>query len=64
MPERQQTISATVAWSYQLLDPSEQRVFRRLGTLPGRFSIEAAAAVSAVPTVLATTTRRSQPSPD
>jgi predicted ATPase/DNA-binding XRE family transcriptional regulator len=47
IPERQQTINATVAWSYQLLGPNEQRVFRRLGALPGRFSIEAAAAVLA-----------------
>jgi predicted ATPase/DNA-binding XRE family transcriptional regulator len=45
LPERQQTINATVAWSYQLLAPDEQRVFRRLGALPGRFPIEAAAAV-------------------
>jgi len=47
LPERQQTINATVAWSYQLLGQSEQRVFRRFGALPGRFSIEAAAAVLA-----------------
>jgi predicted ATPase/DNA-binding XRE family transcriptional regulator len=47
LPERQQTMSATVAWSYQLLGADEQRTFRRLGTLPGRFSIEAAAAVLA-----------------
>ena len=46
LPERQQTINATVAWSYQLLAPDEQRVFRRLGALPGRFPIEAAAAVA------------------
>ena len=45
LPARQQTISATVEWSYQLLDISEQRAFRRLGALPGRFPIEAAAAV-------------------
>lgn len=45
LPERQQTINATVAWSYQLLGPGEQRVFRRLGALPGRFSIDAAAVV-------------------
>ena len=45
LPERQQTMNATVAWSYQLLAPDEQRVFRRLGALPGRFPIEAAAAV-------------------
>jgi len=47
LPERQQTMNATVAWSYQLLSPDEQRVFRRLGVLPGRVPIEAAAAVMA-----------------
>jgi predicted ATPase/DNA-binding XRE family transcriptional regulator len=47
LPERQQTMNATVAWSYQLLGPDEQRAFRRFGVLPGRFSIEAAAAVLA-----------------
>jgi len=47
LPERQQTMNATVAWSYQLLGPTEQRAFRRLGALPGRFPIEAAAAVLA-----------------
>ena len=47
LPERQQTINATVAWSYQLLDPNEQRVFRRLGALLGRFSVDAAEAVVA-----------------
>ena len=29
--ERQQTMNATVAWSYRLLDANEQRMFRRLG---------------------------------
>ena len=47
LPERQQTMNATVAWSYQLLSPDEQRAFRRFGALPGRFSIDAAAAVLA-----------------
>jgi predicted ATPase/DNA-binding XRE family transcriptional regulator len=47
LPERQQTMSTTIAWSYQLLDSDERRAFRRLGALPGRFSIEAAAAVLA-----------------
>jgi predicted ATPase/DNA-binding XRE family transcriptional regulator len=49
LPERQQTMNATVAWSYQLLAPNEQRVFRRLGALPGLFPIDAAAAVLADP---------------
>ncbi|RPI55731.1 MAG: XRE family transcriptional regulator, partial [Acidobacteria bacterium] len=48
LPERQQTMNATVAWSYQLLGPDEQRGFRRLGVLPDRFPLEAAAAVIAV----------------
>jgi predicted ATPase len=45
LPERQQTMNATVAWSYELLAPDEQRAFRRFGALPFRFPIEAAAAV-------------------
>jgi len=47
LPERQRTMNATVAWSYQLLKPAEQRAFRRFGVLPGRFPIDAAAAVLA-----------------
>jgi predicted ATPase/DNA-binding XRE family transcriptional regulator len=47
LPERQQTMNATVAWSYQLLGPNERRAFRRFSALPGRFSMEAAAAVLA-----------------
>jgi predicted ATPase/transcriptional regulator with XRE-family HTH domain len=47
LPERQQTMNSTVAWSYQLLDRSEQHLFRRLGVIPARFSIDAAAAVLA-----------------
>jgi predicted ATPase/DNA-binding XRE family transcriptional regulator len=47
LPERQQTMNATVAWSYQLLDPDEQRAFRRFGALPGLFPTDAAAAVLA-----------------
>src|SRR6185312_16049222 len=47
LPERQRTMSTTVGWSYQLLRPDEQRAFRSFGALPGRFPIEAAAAVLA-----------------
>jgi predicted ATPase/DNA-binding XRE family transcriptional regulator len=47
LPERQQTMNATVAWSYQLLDEHERRAFRRLGALPGRFSFDAAGEVLA-----------------
>ena len=45
LPERQRTMNATIAWSYELLDASEQRLFRRLGALPGRFSMDAATEV-------------------
>jgi predicted ATPase/DNA-binding XRE family transcriptional regulator len=47
LPERQQTMNATVAWSYQLLNADEQRALRRFGALPGLFPIDAAAAVLA-----------------
>jgi non-specific serine/threonine protein kinase len=47
LPERQQTMNATVGWSYQLLDPEEQRAFRCFGALPGLFPIDAAAEVLA-----------------
>jgi predicted ATPase/DNA-binding XRE family transcriptional regulator len=47
LPERQQTMNATVGWSYQLLDQDEQRAFRRFAALPGPFPIDAAAEVLA-----------------
>ena len=47
LPERQQTMNAAVAWSYQLLSGAERRAFRRFGVLPGPFSLAAAAEVLA-----------------
>jgi predicted ATPase/class 3 adenylate cyclase len=44
-PERQRTLSATIEWSYDLLDPDEQQLFRRLGVFRGSFSLEAAEGV-------------------
>jgi len=46
LPERQQTMNAAVAWSYELLGEQDQRVFRRLGVLPARFPLDALAAVA------------------
>ena len=46
---RQQTMEATIAWSYRLLTPPEQMVFRALSLLSGQFTAEAAAAVTAMP---------------
>ncbi|HEX8769365.1 MAG TPA: hypothetical protein VF711_01210, partial [Acidimicrobiales bacterium] len=43
-PARHRSVRATVEWSYQLLDPEEQRAFRALAVFVGDF--DAAAAVS------------------
>jgi ATP/maltotriose-dependent transcriptional regulator MalT len=45
MPARQQTLTATISWSYDLLDPAEQRLFRRMSVFVGGFTFEAAEAV-------------------
>lgn len=45
-PERQQTLRATIDWSYELLDEDEQRVFACLAVFAGSFDIDAAEAVS------------------
>ena len=42
---RQQTLLATLEWSYAVLDEREQSVFNRLGLFAGTFSAEAVAAV-------------------
>ena len=44
-PARQQTMRATIAWSYDLLDENEQRDFRRLATFSGGCTIQAAETV-------------------
>ena len=45
-PARQRSLDAAVDWSYQLLPPPEQRVFRYLSVFPGPFSLDAAEAVA------------------
>jgi predicted ATPase/DNA-binding CsgD family transcriptional regulator len=45
-PERQRTLRATMAWSYDLLTLEEQTCFRRLAVFVGGFTLEAAAAVA------------------
>src|SRR5690606_9708016 len=45
LPSRQQTMRNTVAWSYDLLSPEEQRLFARLAIFSGGASAEATEAV-------------------
>src|SRR5262249_47531058 len=45
LPERHQTLRATLEWSLDLLSPEERVFFRRLGIFAGSFSEDAAAAV-------------------
>jgi len=40
LPERQQTLRDAIAWSYDLLPPSQQRLFRRLAVLAGGATID------------------------
>jgi predicted ATPase/DNA-binding CsgD family transcriptional regulator len=49
LPARQQTLRATVQWSYDLLTPQEQRTFRILSAFVGGCTLEAVAHVSGEP---------------
>ena len=44
---RQQTLTATIDWSYELLTEEEQRLFARLSVFSGGFTLDAAEAVCA-----------------
>jgi predicted ATPase len=46
LPERQRTMRATIAWSYDLLDEEERRVFSRLGPFHDGFLASSAEAVA------------------
>jgi predicted ATPase/class 3 adenylate cyclase len=45
LPARQQTLSAAIVWSYDLLTPGEQQFFRRMALFRGGATLEALGAV-------------------
>ncbi len=45
--DRQQTLEASLRWSYELLDEAGQRMLRRMSVFPSRFDLTGAAAVGA-----------------
>jgi predicted ATPase len=55
-PPRLRSMSDAIGWSYDLLTPTEQRLFRRLAVFVGGFGLEAAESVGAPPSVLDTLT--------
>src|SRR5215469_6548028 len=46
VPDRQQTMRATIAWSYHLLAPQEQRLFRFLSVFVGGCTLQAIEAIT------------------
>jgi predicted ATPase len=46
LPDRQRTLRGTIAWSYDLLPPEEQWVFRRLAVFVGGCTLEAAECIA------------------
>jgi tetratricopeptide (TPR) repeat protein len=49
LPQRQQTLRDTLAWSYDLLGETEQKLFARLGVFVGGFTLDAAEEVCEAP---------------
>ena len=45
LPARQRTLRHTLEWSYALLTPAEQRLFRRLAVFAGGWTLESAEAI-------------------
>ena len=47
LPQRHQTMTAAIAWSFDLLDPIERTVIERIGVFVGGFTIAAAQHIAA-----------------
>jgi tetratricopeptide (TPR) repeat protein len=47
LPARQQTLQATLDWSYELLEPAERELFARLAAFQGGCTVEAVEAIAA-----------------
>jgi len=64
LPNRQQTLHSTIAWSYDLLDAREQALLRRLSVFAGGCSLEAAEVVGGEGEENEPEPRRTPPSPE
>lgn len=51
LPERQRALHATIDWSYQLLDPDEQALFRSLAPFVGGVRVDSAISLWGSPSV-------------
>ena len=45
-PQRQKTLRDAIAWSYELLDADEQKLFRRLAVFVGGWTLDGAEAIA------------------
>jgi predicted ATPase/class 3 adenylate cyclase/Tfp pilus assembly protein PilF len=52
-PDRQQTLRTAIAWSYDLLPPAEQALYRRVAVFAGGLTLESAEAIAAAGSPLA-----------
>ncbi|HYF64806.1 MAG TPA: tetratricopeptide repeat protein, partial [Herpetosiphonaceae bacterium] len=49
LPARQRSLRELIDWSYELLDPAEQQVFRQLAVFSGRWTLDEAEAICPPP---------------